>query len=1217
MSVVASYDAGTTLQSLSTSPDQQLCCVGGRDVLQIIRLNHETYGANMLDASVGRTLNGLEKQPHTQPRVRMQPRPSSLQPGATVRSERVFSRSLAAPMSSFAQQMDGMKTNPVLLHQTPAFFSSGRPNLTPFEPRSGPILSTSGISKNTSQRMDPVPAVAEWRVAFKRERSLKTGNMNLNHNGNDVAWHPDPSCANLIATGSTKGAVVCWNIERSGRSAVQLLSTEHNRTVTRICWHPKDPNILASASIDGTMRIWDTRTGAMNGKKGKWKSTIVMRPRASGARSMLFSPHEGHTVAGAFDNGSVQVWDTRKTRSARNHFAAHHGYVITLDWHPKRLGVLATGGRDGQIKVWDTRGKDGFDKGKVGIFGDHQTEVDSRLHSKSRIKSADLNDNRKSNRRKGKADDVRQLAVIQSMTSVACVRWRSSTHEYQLASSSTVVDPTLNVWDIQNPYIPIAVLKGHKSAVTDLQWIARENNRVVSPEVRETGSEALVQTAILSCSTDNSLCFHSLVRAERPVREAATCAIAASPRGGFAAYTDPIPFSRQHDHELNPLGPPETKVAMQQSGSFSMQVRSMPALMFVRAGMSEIHLCTPHHNHTFGIDFSSFSSYAKRYRCVVGGSKRLPAAGKPMTVAEVCAYNGSVARDLGCRLRTQAWETLASLMRSLEMSTDNSLQRQRERKSQEEQLDNAGSKQLRKFHVSKNNLEGLEDSKNDSSYLLTDAGKRASELTMADGRRSYNNSQSLLFGRGDSMSLQSEDDASAESGLRPQDDNVNGNVFDEVFYSPNDFDTLEDTSEGILGGMGGGILDQLDIANPGGAAFLDYEEDERHNSNNMNRNQEKGRRTASNATFKQIDPERSAKNRDQHPSPHDRQQKVESLFASVTAQELEIFGSANLQGRRIKAARVEKKRREREQVRQAARAERLEARTKEKAERKELRRVRNARTAEAAMKKVEEKVSDEVDAEAVHDTNDDESSAEANEKSGVTLAAKKAKMLADEAAEAEAEADAEFDRAADEAERAYEEDELRKEAAADAKEDIAYENDLSLSPLFKKLHLEVVRELVEHYCEQGDVQMCSTIALVLGSLVDELFGELRIQQWHSAYVEQLMQLRLPVVAATVMVRAGGKIARLNQRSTTIYTTCRQCGNKSIVPAESISRCNKCKRYSCCIICEQPVIGPFVWRSACGHGGHLACMEEWKQAVGASSLHMVCPAGCPEPSSIHV
>jgi hypothetical protein len=244
----------------------------------------------------------------------------------------------------------------------------------------------------------------------------------------------------------------------------------------------------------------------------------------------------------------------------------------------------------------------------------------------------------------------------------------------------------------------------------------------------------------------------------------------------------------------------------------------------------------------------------------------------------------------------------------------------------------------------------------------------------------------------------------------------------------------------------------------------------------------------------------------------------------------------------------------------------------------------------------------------------DKSSDHATTSNASESAADKALRISAEAA-IESAAEAEFERIADERERAYEEEELRKESAADADEDIAYENDLSLSPMFKELHLEVVRELLEHYCEQGDVQMCSTIALVLGTLVTDLFGEPRVQQWHSAYVEQLMQLRLPVVAATVMVRAGGMIARKNQRSTTIYTACRQCGNASVSPAEAPSRCNKCKRYAQCVVCEEPVIGPFVWRSACGHGGHLACMETWRDAMaGASVDHVVCPAGCPEPEA---
>ena len=96
--MVASHDVGTSLQSLSASPDQRLCCVGGRDVLQIVRLEHEnddgfihgggaeTLAALPLPAAANGASADLSQQVYS---ARFNPRTSSLHPGATVRSERV------------------------------------------------------------------------------------------------------------------------------------------------------------------------------------------------------------------------------------------------------------------------------------------------------------------------------------------------------------------------------------------------------------------------------------------------------------------------------------------------------------------------------------------------------------------------------------------------------------------------------------------------------------------------------------------------------------------------------------------------------------------------------------------------------------------------------------------------------------------------------------------------------------------------------------------------------------------------------------------------------------------------------------------------------------------------------------------------------------------------------------------------------------------------
>ena len=138
--------------------------------------------------------------------------------------------------------------------------------------------------------------------------------------------------------------------------------------------------------------------------------------------------------------------------------------------------------------------------------------------------------------------------MIQTIASVACVKWRSSTHPQQLASSSTVVDPTINVWDVLHPFVPIACFDGHRSAVTDVAW------------VKSSGT-----TQLFSCSTDHAIVSRPLSTALKPIEHASTSAIAVAPRGGFATFTNTVPNSRRHDADLNAMGFVEDKPTPQVS----------------------------------------------------------------------------------------------------------------------------------------------------------------------------------------------------------------------------------------------------------------------------------------------------------------------------------------------------------------------------------------------------------------------------------------------------------------------------------------------------------------------------------------------------------------------------------------------------------------------------------------------------------------------------
>jgi WD40 repeat protein len=207
------------LQSLSVSPDQRFVVVGGRDILRLIKLDKANDTGN----------------------------------------DRLFSRD-----KDLENELAGLTTTYPGMDEYDASPST-----------------TANHEKTRTALQQKASLNFQHRFQFLLDRDLKTGSMNLNHNGNDVAFHPQNN--QVIATGSTKGAVVCWNLEIAGRKAARAISTEHTRTVTRVDWHPTTPWLLASGSIDGTVKIWDTRR---DGKKFKASKTI--KPKASAVRDAMY-----------------------------------------------------------------------------------------------------------------------------------------------------------------------------------------------------------------------------------------------------------------------------------------------------------------------------------------------------------------------------------------------------------------------------------------------------------------------------------------------------------------------------------------------------------------------------------------------------------------------------------------------------------------------------------------------------------------------------------------------------------------------------------------------------------------------------------------------------------------------------------------------------------------------------------------------------------------
>jgi len=126
--------------------------------------------------------------------------------------------------------------------------------------------------------------------------NLRTGRVNLNYSSNDVKWCPIVANKQTIVTAATNGAIGIWDVSSSNKQLRVI--AEHPRAVNRVCFHPTNAFQLLSASIDGTVRMWDTRESA---------SSATFQGKAESARDVQFCPSEPFAFAAVFETGVVQV----------------------------------------------------------------------------------------------------------------------------------------------------------------------------------------------------------------------------------------------------------------------------------------------------------------------------------------------------------------------------------------------------------------------------------------------------------------------------------------------------------------------------------------------------------------------------------------------------------------------------------------------------------------------------------------------------------------------------------------------------------------------------------------------------------------------------------------------------------------------------------------------------------------------------------------------
>jgi WD40 repeat protein len=130
-----------------------------------------------------------------------------------------------------------------------------------------------------------------------------------------------------------------WNV---ATGALLLTINDHTGGVTALAFSP-DGKLLASASVDKTIGLWDSNTGMP-------LQSAPLVGHDGPVRSVVFGPN-GKILASAGDDRTIRLWDIAAGKELRQ-LTGHQGEVeavcFSLDGQS-----LASGSRDKTVRLWD------------------------------------------------------------------------------------------------------------------------------------------------------------------------------------------------------------------------------------------------------------------------------------------------------------------------------------------------------------------------------------------------------------------------------------------------------------------------------------------------------------------------------------------------------------------------------------------------------------------------------------------------------------------------------------------------------------------------------------------------------------------------------------------------------------------------------------------------------------------------------------------------
>ncbi|ATY66655.1 WD40 YVTN repeat-like-containing domain [Cordyceps militaris] len=262
------------------------------------------------------------------------------------------------------------------------------------------------------------------------------------------AWSPSAGSP-LVVTGTRAGAVDAdfsdesklelWDLslddQEQGLELQPIATIATDARFYDIAWSPPDSDhprgIIAGAMENGSLDLWD----AAELQAGGSGALISQTTKHSGPiKTLQFNPLKPQILATAGAKGEIYIYDVNDIANPfrLGNAAARSDDIECLAWNRKVSHILATGGAGGFVTVWDL---------------------------KTKKASLTLNNSRKA---------------------VSAIAWDPNNSTKLLTGTPDDNAPVILLWDLRNSNAPERTLQGHEQGILSLSWCSQDSSILLS-----------------------------------------------------------------------------------------------------------------------------------------------------------------------------------------------------------------------------------------------------------------------------------------------------------------------------------------------------------------------------------------------------------------------------------------------------------------------------------------------------------------------------------------------------------------------------------------------------------------------------------------------------------------------------------------------------------------------------------------------------------------